>query len=272
MQFGQGYAPPPKRPMSTGMVLLIIFGGLLGTCTMCGVVSSATSKSVHFATTDAHAATPDPSAAQRAAEAAKALREKTAVETFPQRKGEIAATLKKATVSADASKWMQASSDLASAETALATFEGTSIAGDKDFLDLETKAAALHKRVAPQAEKIAKATAAASAERELVAHSIVVSSLQLWSDYQANEIAADGRYKGQQVLVTGTVGSIDKGPFGGLLLRLATGNQFMPTTCDMESSEQGQLAQLARGEQVRVLCVCRGIVLGSPQLDDCTFR
>jgi hypothetical protein len=90
--------------------------------------------------------------------------------------------------------------------------------------------------------------------------------------YQANEIAADNKYKGKQLLVTGTVASIDKGPFGGLVLRLATYNEFMSTMCDMEKSEMSQLASLQKGQQVRVLCKGRGMVLGSPSLDDCVLR
>jgi hypothetical protein len=260
--------------MSTGLVLLIVFGALLGTCMTCGVISSATKKTDHAAVPR-----PDPSAeaarqraAQQAADDARAAREKAAVDTFPQKKSDIAAALKRASAAADAAKWAQASTELASAESDLAVFDGTSIATDKDYQDLTAKDLALRKRVAPQAEKLAKAAAAAAAEKELQASSIAVSSLQLWSDYQANEVSADNRYKGRKVLVSGTVASIDKGPFGGLLLRLATGNEFMPTTCDMETSEQSPLAQLSKGDRVRVLCVCRGTVLGSPQLDDCTFR
>jgi hypothetical protein len=113
---------------------------------------------------------------------------------------------------------------------------------------------------------------AASAEAELKASSVVVSNSQLFNDYQGNEVAADAKYKGKQLLVTGSVASIDKGPFGGLILRLATSNEFMSTMCNMEKSEQADMASLQKGEQVRVLCKGRGMTLGSPSLGDCVFR
>ena len=62
----------------------------------------------------------------------------------------------------------------------------------------------------------------------------MVTSSQLFNDYQANKVAADNRYKGKQLLVTGTVASVNKGPFGGLVLRLATPNQFMSAMCRMK--------------------------------------
>lgn len=191
MQQGSGYGqypqgpymgPPPKKPMSTGLILLIVFGTLLGTCMTCGVISAASKK--------------------------------------------------------------DSATTTATATTATTSQQSTS----------------------PKAADKPTGTAAPTAPP------ITVTSLQLWNDYQANEIAADAKYKGKRMLVAGTVTSIDKGPFGGLLLRLATGNQFMQTTARMDDSQESQLAQLSRGQQVHVLCTCQGIVIKSPQLDDCIIQ
>ncbi|MBX3223807.1 MAG: hypothetical protein KF795_25060 [Labilithrix sp.] len=271
-----GY-PPPKRGMSSGMIALIVLGCLFGGCVMCGAIGASGKKSTPAAA--AATALPDPSAEaarlaaqQKAIAEAKAAKEKSALETFPDKKSEIAATIKRATTAADGAKWAQADTELTAAETALAYFSGTSVAESKEFRELEARASALRTRVAPQVEKLAVAAAAAAAEQELKASSIAVTSMQLFNDYQANEVAADNAYKGKQLLVTGTVASIDKGPFGGLVLRLATPNEFMSTMCRMERSEQSALAQLQKGERIRVLCKGTGMVLGSPSLDDCTFR
>src|SRR5690606_1693604 len=102
-------------------------------------------------------------------------------------------------------------------------------------------------------EKLAQAAAAEAAEAELRASSIVISNSQLYNAYHANEVAADSEYKGKKLLVTGTVASVDKGLFGGLILRLATANQFMSTMCRMQKSETELLASLSKGERVRVL-------------------
>ncbi len=266
--------PPRKTPLSNVAIAAIVVGVvMLGGCFMVMVGSAGKTKA------PAAAVTADPSAQrallaaqQKAAEEAKAAKEKTAVETFPQKSTEIAATLKKATTAADAGKWMQADADLTNVETSLASFRGTSVADSKPFHDLDTKAAAFRARVAPQVAKLAHAAAAAAAEKELKASSVSVTAAELFNAYQANEVAADDKYKGKKLLVTGAVASIDKGAFGGLHLRLATWNEFMPVMCSMESSEKASLAQLSRGEQVRVLCTGHGMILGSPSLGDCTLR
>ena len=48
-----------------------------------------------------------------------------------------------------------------------------------------------------------------------------MSAGQLISDYEGNEIRGDNAWKNKDVEVTGTVKSIDKGPFGGLYVVLA---------------------------------------------------
>lgn len=271
--YGPGY-PPPKKGMSPGLIAVIVIIGLFATC---GVIGSIGDKKK--STTAAPSATTDPSAVaakaaadQKAAEDAKAAKEKSAVESFPTKKTEITATLKKASTAADQAKWAQSDTDLTTVENALAEFHGTSVAESKDFQDLDTKARALRKKIEPQVEKIAKAAAAASAEADLKANSIVVSSQQLFNAYQANEIAADEQYKGKQLLVTGTVDSIDKGPFGGFYLRLQTSNPFMSTMCDMENSEKQDLMALSKGDKARVLCKGAGMTVGSPSLRNCVFR
>lgn len=272
--YGPGY-PPPKKGMSTGMIVLIVFGCLFGGCVMCGVIGSAGNKNKQ-STADtkptAAAATVDPSAVAAAAKAAADAKEKNAVDTFPTKKIEITTKIAKAKTQADQAKWGAADTDLSSAETALENFKGTSIADSKDYQQLDDKASALRKKIDPQVKKAAQAAAAAAEEADLKAKYMAVSSSQLFNDYQANEVSADNKYKGKMLLVTGTVASIDKGPFGGLILRLATPNEFMSAMADMEKSEQGQLAQLNKGDRVRVLCKGTGMTLGSPSLDDCVFK
>lgn len=223
----------------------------------------------------------DKAAADQAA--AAAAKEANAVQTFPQTSVAITSAYKRALGETYAGRWVDADRDLSSAETSLSSFDGTSIAQSKQYQDLSAEVTALRAKIDPPLQRIAKqqaakeeaaqaAAAASAAEAELTAGSLSVSSFQLFNAYQANEVAADNKYKGKKLLVTGVVASIDKGPFGGLILRLATPNEFMSTMCDMETSEQSQLAGLSKGTQVRVLCTGTGMTLGSPSLDDCTFK
>lgn len=276
--YGPGFPPPkkPKQGMGSGMIVLIVFGCLFGSCVMCGAIRSVGKNDSSSATasreTDPAAEAAKLAAQQKAAEEAKAAKEKTAVETFPTKKSEIGASLAKAKTDADTNKWAQANAELSSVERALEDFRGTSVVDSKDFQDLESKASALRNRVAPQVEKLAREAAAAAAEAELLSNSVVVTSAQLFSDYQSNEVAADDKYKGKALLVTGTVASVDKGIFNDLVLMLATPNRFMSTMCSMKDSEKGTMAELRKGERVRVLCKGGGMTLGSPSLRNCVFR
>ncbi len=284
-QFGAhaGYAPAPQplpapKKRSSLRTFLIAGGALFVVCNIIGALGSSSAKKTAAAGAAA-AVTADPAAAAaraaadaQSAKAAADAKEKEAVDTFPSAKAGLLTAVAKLKAEVDAKKWAQASVDQGEVEAGLSRFRGTSIESDKDFQNLDAKLAVQKQRIAPQLEKLAHAAAAAAAEKELKSNSIEVSSTRLFNDYQANEVAADNRYKGQKLLVTGTVASIDKGLFGSMVLRLSTPNEFMSTMCSMESSEASSLSQISKGEQVRVLCEGSGMTIGSPSLRDCTFR
>ena len=92
----------------------------------------------------------------------------------------------------------------------------------------------------PTSESTVQQKAAGEAKAAKEKETVAVSSSQLFNDYQSNEVAADNKYKGKQLLVTGTVASIDKGPFGGLVLQLAASNQFMSTITTAENFSKRQ--------------------------------
>jgi len=119
-----------------------------------------------------------------------------------------------------------------------------------------------------QAELVTAAPAAAPAP----AQALAVSAVDLWREYDANEVAADDSYKGRKLAVTGTVASIDKGPFGGITVRLTTPNQFQSAMASMEDSETRAAASLSKRTRVTVVCDGGGMIMGSPVLRDCTFQ
>jgi hypothetical protein len=269
------YGPPPQPPKKSLMTrigcggFIVIVFGIAGSCALCRSMPkkepevSAAALSAQLAETDRKAAE---------IKAAAEAKEKKAVETFPAKSVEITATIKKASGEADTGQWALADKDIESAIAALQDFGGTSLATDKQYIALCDKAAAVRKRVEPHAQKIAKAATAAADEKDLQRSAISITSTDLFNAYSANEVAADDKYKGKQLLVTGTVASIDKGAFGGIHLRLATPNEFMSTICSLDSSEKSEVARLSNGQVVRVMCKGQGRVLGSPSLSDCTLR
>jgi tRNA_anti-like len=101
---------------------------------------------------------------------------------------------------------------------------------------------------------------------------LTVDARKLWSDYEANEVAADARYKDKILRVTGVVASIDKDFLDNIIIHLRSPNEFMNTMAKLEESETSKAAALSKGTKVELLCKCKGRLLGSPNLDDCTVN
>jgi tRNA_anti-like len=101
---------------------------------------------------------------------------------------------------------------------------------------------------------------------------LTVSAGKLFAAYQANEVHADNLYKGYWLEVDGTVDGIKKDFADATYLTLETGSQFMPVRAELASSAIGRAASLSSGQQVRLLCKGKGMIVGSPILDDCRFR
>lgn len=99
-----------------------------------------------------------------------------------------------------------------------------------------------------------------------------VAAAELFDRYQANEVAADELFKGRAVLVTGTVAGVEKDFTDGIVIRLATSNQFMPVDAAVVSSQKAAAARTSRGDEVTLRCVGRGMIMGRPQLDGCAFE
>ena len=101
---------------------------------------------------------------------------------------------------------------------------------------------------------------------------INVTALQLWSDYQANEVAADAEYKDKALAVHGVLASIDKDFTDSVVLQLRTPNEFMPVHAALKDSETQKAAALSKGGKTTLLCRGGGMVIGSPVLSDCTIQ
>ena len=103
------------------------------------------------------------------------------------------------------------------------------------------------------------------------APAIKVSAVQLYRAYQRNEVSADSTYKDRLLEVNGTVESIDKNVMDDVVLRLATGDMISNVDATLKSSEESTAGQLEKRQQVTLLCKGAGMVIGSPQLNECTF-
>ncbi len=96
----------------------------------------------------------------------------------------------------------------------------------------------------------------------------LVAATNLWSEYQANEKAANARYEGEVLDVTGQVGGMDRDLVGSVVVHLESPNPFSPTRAYLAHSS----APPGKGTEVTLRCQGAGMILGSPVLRDCVLR
>ena len=100
-----------------------------------------------------------------------------------------------------------------------------------------------------------------------------MTSDELQASYHQNEVRADAFLKGKRIGVTGTVDSINKDFVDKPYLLLEGGdNMFMQTHAEFTSDHLSELSDLQKGQDVRMSCRVRGMVLGSVILNDCQFE
>jgi len=99
-----------------------------------------------------------------------------------------------------------------------------------------------------------------------------VSAEKLYADYDANEVAADNVYEARTLQVTGFISSIDKGPMGGVHVRMgADQDGINDVDAAMNDGSESHAAQLVKGYPVTVVCTDVSRIIGSVMLDHCKF-
>jgi len=101
---------------------------------------------------------------------------------------------------------------------------------------------------------------------------ISVSAEQLLAEYKANEIAADEKYKGKAIEVTGTIENIGKDILDNMYVALKSGEQydFRSVQCFLGENLRKEAASLSKGSRITVRGECAGM-MGTIQINDCEF-
>lgn len=100
----------------------------------------------------------------------------------------------------------------------------------------------------------------ASVEREVARQnpSYDLSSYQLYEEYKANEIAADQKYKGKILAVTGEIDSIGKDITDTIYITLKGDEYFGSVQCLFPKKSENKVAALSKGQYVTVRGKCLG--------------
>lgn len=86
-----------------------------------------------------------------------------------------------------------------------------------------------------------------------------VTAKALIDAYDANEIAADQKYKDKVIQVSGQVEDISEDIMGDPYITLCIGEYgFDCVQCYFADSEKGKLARLSKGQNVKVKGLCTG--------------
>lgn len=101
---------------------------------------------------------------------------------------------------------------------------------------------------------------------------IKVTASQLYDDYEANEVAADAKYKDKKVEISGTISGIGKDlmdtPYVALVV--APNNPVFSVQCMFRKGDEVQLTALTKGSDL----VLKGKVsgkLGNVLVNDCSL-
>ena len=77
-----------------------------------------------------------------------------------------------------------------------------------------------------------------------------LSADQLYAEYNANEVAADDKYKGKKVTVSGTVQQIANDIFGHPYVSI--GSDLVGVQCSFPDSRKSSVMRLTKGQQVTI--------------------
>jgi len=95
-------------------------------------------------------------------------------------------------------------------------------------------------------------------EQEATQPAIQVSATQLYADYEANEIAADQKYKGKVLVVSGTIGDIAKDIADDIYVTLKGDDVIGDVQCFFSEAHTSTAAQLQKGQKITVKGKCDG--------------
>jgi hypothetical protein len=87
---------------------------------------------------------------------------------------------------------------------------------------------------------------------------VEISASQLYADYESNGVAADQKYKGKVLLVSGTVNNIDRDITDNIYVTLKGDEYFGDIQCFFAEDHVNTASQLSKGQQITVKGKCDG--------------
>ena len=101
-----------------------------------------------------------------------------------------------------------------------------------------------------------------------------ISASELINAYKENEVKADKMYKGRIVEVNGIVDKIDSDISDKAVVRLSDGDEFTfyNISCYVDNDNQDKACELKKGQNVTIVGVADGEIVGEPSIKDCKIK
>jgi hypothetical protein len=96
-----------------------------------------------------------------------------------------------------------------------------------------------------------------------------MTAAELWALYNDDAAAADTRFKGKSLAVTGTVVDVRRDFRGDVMLRLSTGETLETVRATLAIHDDSGRTIPSRGQVVSLRCTGRGKLIGSPVIEAC---
>ena len=110
---------------------------------------------------------------------------------------------------------------------------------------------------------------AAEEKLRLTGIDIEATAVQYDTDYDANEVAADQKYEGKKILLTGVIDSINKDFLGNAYLVLRANNPFMGVRAELNENGKAGASSLTKNTEIFLVCDSGTRVMGSAVARSC---
>ena len=138
--------------------------------------------------------------------------------------------------------------------------------------DVQGKAETQVAPVATEPSKVAEAKPTEPAKDASTA--VAVTADALVKAYDDNEIAANEKYKGKELIVSGTIGSIDADMSDKPVIKLKSNHNYGMSSplAKLAESDLPKASTLKKGQAIKLKCIGDSEVGGTPMLEDCVIQ
>lgn len=105
---------------------------------------------------------------------------------------------------------------------------------------------------------------------------ITVSAVDIAKEYKDNEVAAEAKYKGKKVEISGIINSIGKDVLDDVYIVLSNGDEYAiinNVQCYFKDKEQiSKVAELQKGQEVTLIGTVNSSIAGTVTVKDCYIK